>query len=273
MTQQKYQLVLAYDGTNFEGWQCRRSGRGVRQEIEQALMRLFGTCLEIESSSRTDAGVHAMGLVIHVVIPLSAPSMAPLRLRVALNSQLPEDLRVMRAKAVPAAFHARFDAMAKEYRYRIHQSDVMPPPLRHQHWHIPHALDLKAMKEAAAYFIGRHDFRNFTVKRRGELLDAHRTIIDCRIMKQGPAITIRIIGEGFLYKMCRRMVGTLVRIGEGKIPPSSVIEMLQCPGPRAGGFVAPAHGLSLWSVRYPHSKSEKGVSSRVAHFRARWRNA
>ena len=253
MTQQKYQLVLAYDGTNFEGWQSRRAGRGVRHLIEQALERLFGTCLEIESSSRTDAGVHAMGLVIHVVIPVSSARMDPLRLRLALISQLPEDLRVMRAKAVPSSFHARFDALAKEYRYRIHQSDVMPPQLRHQCWHIPHALDLKAMKEAAAYFIGRHDFRNFTVKRRGELLDAHRTIIDCRIMKQGPVITICLIGEGFLYKMCRRMVGTLVQVGEGKMTASQIGELLQSPTPQTGGFVAPAQGLTLWNVRYPRT--------------------
>lgn len=253
VTQQKYQLVLAYDGTHFEGWQSRRDGRGVRHEIEKAVVALFGICLEIESSSRTDAGVHAMGLSLHVVVPVKTSCLPARQLRTALNAQLPEDIRVMRARVVPSTFHARFDAIAKEYRYHIHRSEIMPPQLRHECWHIAYDLDLAAMQKAAQALTGRYDFRHFTVKRKGELLDSHRTILDCRVIKKGARITIRIVGDGFLYKMCRRIVGTLIQVGEGKLTVSQVEEWLQSPTPQAGGFVAPAHGLTLWSVRYPNT--------------------
>ena len=191
-----------------------------------------------------------MGLSVHVVISVKHSRMSAHQLRAALNSLLPEDIRVMRAKRVPAAFHARFDAIAKEYRYHIHQGEVMPPQLRSQCWHIAHNLDLDAMQEAAQMMIGHHDFRHFTVKRKGELLDSHRTVHDCRILKKGASMTIRIVGDGFLYKMCRRMVGTLVQVGEGKITPSQVRDLLHSPTPQPGGFVAPAQGLTLWRVVY-----------------------
>ncbi len=251
MTQQKYQLILAYDGTHFEGWQSRHTGRGVRHEIEKAVVALFGNCLEIESSSRTDAGVHAIGLSLHVVVPVKTARMSGKQLRTALNAQLPEDIRVMQANAVPSTFHARFDAVAKEYRYHIHQGDVMRPQLRREYWHIAHDLDIVAMQKAARLIVGCHDFRHFTVQRKGELLDSHRTIHDCRVIKKGASITIRIVGDGFLYKMCRRIVGSLVQVGEEKMTASQIEEWLQSPTPQPGGFVAPAHGLTLWSVRYP----------------------
>jgi tRNA pseudouridine38-40 synthase len=227
----------------------------VRHEIEQALMRLFGTCLEMESSSRTDAGVHARGLSVHVVLPVKTFRLPAKQLRAALNSQLPEDIRVMRAKAVPSTFHARFDAIAKEYHYQIYRGEVMPPKLRRECWHIAHDLDIFAMQKAAHLLIGRHDFRHFTVKRKGELLDSHRTLIDCRAMQKGTMLTIRIIGVGFLYKMCRRIVGTLVQVGEGKMTAEQVQETLQSSAPQTGGYVAPAHGLILRRVLYASKKT------------------
>lgn len=225
----------------------------MRHEIEQALTQLFGAFLEIESSSRTDAGVHAMGLSLHVVVPVKTSRMSARQVRAALNAQLPGDIRVMRAKVVPSTFHARFDAIAKEYRYHIHQADVMPPQLRREYWHVAHDLDIVAMQKAAQALIGRHDFRHFTVRRKGELLDSQRTLIDCRVIKKGANLTIRLIGEGFLYKMCRRIVGSLVQVGEGKMTVSQVEAWLQSPTPQPGGFVAPAHGLTLWKVHYPNT--------------------
>lgn len=254
MTQQKYQLILAYDGTNFEGWQSRRAGRGVRHEIEQALIRIYGTCTEMESSSRTDAGVHAQGLSVHVIVPVKTIRMPARQLQAALNSQLPDDIRVMSARAVSLSFHARFDASAKEYLYQIHLGGTMLPQIRRHYWHIAHELDIAAMQKAAHLFIGRHDFRHFTVKRKGELLDSHRTLIDCRVIKRGAMLTIRIVGEGFLYKMCRRIVGTLVQVGEGKMTVEQVQEILQSSAPQTGGYVAPAHGLILRRVLYASKK-------------------
>jgi tRNA pseudouridine38-40 synthase len=191
-----------------------------------------------------------MGLSVHVMITGKHASLSAAQLLAAMNSFLPSDIRVMRAKIVPSAFHARFDAVAKEYRYHIHRSEIMPPQWRNQCWHIAHDLDLAAMQKAARLIIGRHDFRHCTVRRKGELLDSHRTILDCRVIKKGARITIRIVGDGFLYKMCRRIVGTLVQVGEGKISTSQIDQLLHSPQPQPGGFVAPAHGLTLWRVFY-----------------------
>lgn len=246
----KYKLTIAYDGSDYEGWQARRAGRGIRQEIEKASEALFGKVLEIEASSRTDAGVHAMGLVAHVAVETQEKFMGADRVRLALNAMLPPQIRIMRAARAPESFHARFDARRKEYRYQIINSAVMPPLLRLQCWHVPRALDVAAMREAASHLIGRHDFRAFTAKRKGQLLDSTRTLHECRLTRRGDLLTLRLAGEGFLYKMCRRIAGTLVQVGEGKILPEQIPAMLTHAQQANAGMIAPAQGLILWSVKY-----------------------
>ena len=250
VTTRKYKLTLAYDGSAYEGWDARNDGLGIRSTLARAIESLCGTVPEIIASSRTDAGVHARGLVVHMEMPAS-PVFTGQSLRLALNAALPADIRVMSASPARAGFNARFDALTKEYRYQIWNHPVMNPLLRQQAWHVPRPFDLAAMRVVAAHFIGHHDFRHFTVKRKGELLDSHRTLTDCRLSKQGPLLTIRLTGGGFLYKMCRRLVGTLVQVGEGKLTPAEVHDLLRSPAPSPGGFVAPAHGLILWKVSYP----------------------
>lgn len=250
MLAQKYKLTIAYDGTSYEGWQARKSGRGIRNTIETACKTLFAQVPEIVCSSRTDAGVHAIGLVAHLILPQQANALSGEQLRLALNAKLPPDLRVMHAARAKESFHARFDALRKEYRYQVWNHAVMDPLLRLQAWHVPRALDLDAMREAATHLIGRHDFRAFTAKRKGELLDSTRTLHQCKIIRRGKMLTIQLIGEGFLYKMCRRIVGTLIQVGEGKIAPAQVQEMLKCMSHTQAGMIAPAHGLILWKVSY-----------------------
>jgi tRNA pseudouridine38-40 synthase len=244
---QKYKLTIAFDGTGYEGWQARRAGRGIRHEIEKACGKLFGDVPEIVSSSRTDAGVHALGLIVHLVV---CSVMSGEQLRLALNANLPPEIRIMQAARAKENFHARFDAVKKEYRYQLCNDAVMPPLLGHQAWHVPRPLDLAAMREAAECLIGRHDFRAFTAKRQGTLLDSTRTLHECRITRRGSLITVQLIGEGFLYKMCRRIVGTLVQVGEGKIVCAQIPAMLSKPTQFPGGMIAPAHGLILWKVSY-----------------------
>ncbi len=250
MSARKFKLILAYDGAGYEGWQARSKGRGIRQTIRDACLQIWGSGPEIIASSRTDAGVHARGLVAHLELTEEHPQMTGNKLRLALNAQLPSEIRILSATCARADFHARFDATSKEYRYSVWNHPVMDPLLRGQAWHVPRALDLAAMHEAAEALVGRHDFRSFTAKRKGELLDPTRTLLRCLIKRSGPRLTFQLIGEGFLYKMCRRIVGTLVQVGEGKRTPADVRNLLSQPDTYQAGMIAPAHGLILWKVNY-----------------------
>lgn len=246
----RYKLTIAYDGAAYHGWQSRPEGTAVQNQVEAALARLFASAPRVESASRTDSGVHAWGMTAHFDVPTDEMKMPPGKLAVAINALLPEDIRVRSAVAVPDDFHARFDALGKQYRYRIWNGPVMNPLRRTQAWHVARKLDLAAMREAAALLVGRHDFRSFTANRGVVLEDAVRTLTRCEICKQGRLLTFVIEGEGFLYKMCRCIVGTLVQVGEGKFNAGDVAEMLELQDRCSAGVNAPAHGLVLWKVFY-----------------------
>jgi tRNA pseudouridine38-40 synthase len=248
----KFKLTVAYDGASYHGWQSQKSGRGVQDQLESAMARLFGADLaRSESASRTDTGVHAYGMAVHVEIPAERFQMPENRFALALNACLPADVRVRSARRMPAAFHARFDAIGKQYRYHVWNHPVMNPLLRQQAWHIPRPLNLGAMQAAAAQFVGRHDFRAFTSHRAGELGDSCRTLTRCSVKRSGSHFTFCLAGEGFLYKMCRGIVGTLVEIGRNERNDTKVAELLAQRDRRLTGMNAPAHGLVLWKVLYP----------------------
>lgn len=247
----KFKLTLAYDGAAYHGWQSRKEGTGVQDQVEAALAKLFPAGPRVESASRTDSGVHARGMVVHFQIPEEQYRMRRGQLALAMNACLPEDVRVLTAVRVPEEFHARFDATGKKYRYQVWNHPVMDPLSRFQAWHVAAPLDLAAMREAAAILIGRHDFRAFTSNRDVVLEDAVRTVTRCEIRKRGPMVTFHIEGGGFLYKMCRCIAGTLIQVGQGKHTPTDVAEMLAGKDRRASGMNAPAHGLILWKVFYP----------------------
>lgn len=257
----KFKLTLAYDGTAYHGWQSQQSGRGVADRVEAALARLFPGAPKLVSSSRTDTGVHAMGLVAHFEIPPDELRMPVRQLALAINSGLPDDIRVVAATRASATFNARFDATAKQYRYTVWNHPAANPLLRHRSWHVAPPLDLAAMKAAAALFVGRHDFRSFTAKRPGVLGDSTRTLTRCEVTRRGSEITILLEGEGFLYKMCRGITGTLVQVGQGKFPPSEITAMLLHRDRRKAGVNAPAHGLVLWKVSY--SKNKRKPATRI----------
>ena len=246
----KFKLTIAYDGTNYAGWQVQKTGLGVQQKIEEALEKLFGHKLRAHSSSRTDAGVHALGMIAHVEIPAGNFRMPLRKLALAINAHLPQDIRVMTAVRCRADFHARFDATGKQYRYIVWNHPVMNPLLRAQAWHFPPPLDLDAMRAAASLFLGKHDFKSFAGTRTYEMESTERTVTRCEIKRSGRLLTFVIEGDGFLYKMCRGIVGTLVQIGQEKFNPEAVRKMLQHRDRRAAGVTAPAHGLVLWKVFY-----------------------
>jgi tRNA pseudouridine38-40 synthase len=242
--------VVAYDGTNYEGWQVQKTGLGVQQRLEEALQKLFPSAGRVHGSSRTDTGVHALGMVAHFEIPQSEFNMPIRKLGLAINAFLPEDIRVFAAARARRDFHARFDAKGKQYRYFVWNHTAMNPLLRTQAWHVPLPLDFAAMKRAAKAFVGKHDFNSFAVNRPYKMESTVRTITRCDVKRSGRQLTFIIEGDGFLYKMCRGIVGTIVQVGQGKFPPDEIKTMLDAKDRRMAGMTAPAHGLVLWKVYY-----------------------
>ena len=246
----KIKLTVAYDGTEYEGWQVQKIGRGVQQVVEEAIQSIFQQHCRIHGSSRTDTGVHARAMIAHFEIPRALFRMRMDKLPLALNANLPEDVRIMEAREVPAVFHARFDAKGKQYRYFLFNHFAMDPLLRHQAWHVPQKLDLTAMRQALKPFIGKKDFAAFANNRNYEMESTVRTLTRCDLRKTGPLLTFIIEGDGFLYKMCRGIVGTIVQVGQRKFGPKDVERMLAARDRRMAGMTAPAHGLVLWKVFY-----------------------
>jgi tRNA pseudouridine38-40 synthase len=254
MDKLRFKLTIAYDGTAYQGWQVQKVGTGVQEKIEQACGRLFPGVKRIHSSSRTDTGVHALGMVAHVDIPRAELKMPDARLALALNAFLPDDIRVLAAVRAPADFHARFDATGKQYRYYVWNHHAMNPLLYQRAWHFPVKLDPALMRAATRTFLGRHDFKSFAGTREYEMKSNVRTLSRCDIRKSGPLYTFTIEGDGFLYKMCRGIVGTLVQVGQGKIPLAEVATILTSRDRRVAGMTAPAHGLVLQEVYYKNKK-------------------
>ncbi len=246
----KVKLTIAYDGQAYSGWQVQKTGLGVQQRVEEAFAKLFEDPIRLHASSRTDTGVHALGMVAHVVLDKRQFRMTASKLALALNAHLPEDIRVVSARRCHDDFHARFDAAGKQYRYFVWNQTAHNPLLRKLCWHIPRKLDLDAMRESALLLLGRHDFKSFAATRSYEMESTVRTLFRCDVRKQGSLLTFILEGDGFLYKMCRGIVGTLVQVGQGKIASGEVPGILETRDRRAGGMSAPAHGLVLWKVRY-----------------------
>jgi tRNA pseudouridine38-40 synthase len=246
----KFKLTIAYDGTGYEGWQVQQTGTGVQEIVEGALAKLFSGEPRIHSSSRTDTGVHALGMVAHFEVPKADRKMTGRKLALALNAWLPEDIRIVSAARASRKFHARFDAAGKQYRYFVWNHPAMNPLIRRSAWHVPRKLDFRAMRAAAPLFVGRHDFQSLAANRGYKPGSTMRTVTRCDIRRNGAMLTFIIEGDGFLYKMCRGMVGTIVQAGLGKFPSGKIGSMLATKDRRVAGMTAPAHGLVLWKVFY-----------------------
>lgn len=250
----KYRLTIAYDGTAYQGWQAQAVGTGVQQKIEEALAKLFPSQPRVHGSSRTDTGVHALGLEAHFEVPAGGIELPGRKLVLALNAWLPEDIRVLAARRARRDFHARFSARGKQYRYMVWNHPAMNPLLRQRAWHVKRPLNLPAMQAAARHFLGRLDFRSFRANPDYETDSTVRTIHRLDVRRSGSTVTFIIEGDGFLYKMCRGLVGTLVQVGEGKLKPEEVPAILASRDRRAAGMSAPACGLVLWKVFYGRRK-------------------
>lgn len=251
----RLRLDLAYDGTDFAGWQ-RQPGRDtIQQRIEHALGRLYRTSAEdppsVVAAGRTDRGVHAEGQVAHFDAPFEIP---PQGVLAAANRVLPPAIRIRAVREVPPNFHARYHAVSKTYRYHLAPDGIPSPLVSRFAWATGRGLDLGAAREAAAAFRGRHDFRAFFTATGDEApADPVRTITGARLLQEKSVIVFEVTAPGFLRYMVRRMVGTLEAVGRGQLPPSRIREMLDDPDSAGPRFRAPAAGLRLHEVRYPET--------------------
>ena len=243
----RFKLTVAYDGSAFVGWQRQAEGISIQGVLENVLAELDGEPVTVIGAGRTDAGVHALGQVAAVTLTRDIDAAAVVR---AANARLPDTVRVLDATAVAASFHARFNASAKTYQYRIWNREVLSPFERRYVWHIPGPpLDIVEMNVAARLLEGQHDFAAFQTAG-AEPRTTERNVLSSIISAEPPLIRYEIRGTGFLRHMVRSIVGTLVEIGRGRYPAAWIQEVLTSKTRAAAGRTAPAAGLFLVSVEY-----------------------
>jgi tRNA pseudouridine38-40 synthase len=246
-------LLLAYDGTDFCGWQVQPDASSIQGTLASAIGRITGEKVLPQGSGRTDAGVHALGQVAtfqtESVIPAG-------NLVIALNDILPAAIRVLEANEVANGFHARISAKAKTYRYRILRAAICAPFLARYVWHYPYPLDFDRMREAGELIVGKHDFTSFAAvdpeSKRAEMeADSNvRTIFSSQWRQEEDELVYEVSGNGFLHHMVRNLVGTFVLIGKGTLKPQDVVAILEAKNRSRAGATAPARGLYLVSVEY-----------------------
>ncbi len=243
-------LILSYDGTNYHGWQLQKGHTTVQEVLEEAIEKIVHEKIRVTAAGRTDAGVHASGQVVHFISETKIPERI---LKRAINSKLPDDIQIIKLQKALKDFHARFSAKSKIYQYHIWLGETLPVFQRHFVLHHPGKFDVLSVAKAVRVLKGRHDFSSFAVNpnlNRKPLRDKVRLMKDAQLKKKGHLITIQLEAEGFLYKMVRSIVGTLLDVGEGKLSANEFKEIFQKRDRRFAGKTAPPHGLCLVKVKY-----------------------
>ena len=249
----RIRTIIAYDGTDYVGWQTQPNGIAVQEVIEQAILEVTGEQTALQGSGRTDSGVHAQAQVAHFD---TGARMAADKFAIALNTHLPADIRVLSSEEVAPDFHARFSAKEKQYRYFVQTGPHADVFARKYALHAYMPLDLELMNEAAALVVGTHDFSAFMSTGR-EVETAVRTVSLSKWEKQDKFLVYTVQGNGFLYNMVRILVGTMVGMGNGRIPKDSMDKALASLSRKDAGPTAPPHGLVLWRVKYPDFDTEE----------------
>lgn len=259
-------LTLEYSGARFAGWQIQPDARTVQGELERALAEILREPIRVVGASRTDAGVHATGQTASFA---ARTAIGCDRLLAGLNALLPDDVAISAVAEAPEGFHARFSALGKHYRYRILSRPARGPLCAADAWHVARPLDLDAMRAAAAALVGRHDFHAFVSRPDGDgdcVRTLHRVDVSAEPLLNpggGSLVLVDVVGESFLYKMVRTIVGTLAQVGRGTRPPAEVAGLLASRDRRRAGPTAPAHGLTLVRVAY-QSGELAGVEPRTS---------
>lgn len=251
----RIKCTVAYDGTMFSGYQVQPGKRTVQGEIQKALEKINkGTIVRVSASGRTDAGVHARGQVIHFDTLLE---IEPARWQIALNSLLPSDIAVNYVEIAAPDFHARFDAVGKEYRYFLLLSENRDPFQRNYAFQFPYSLDFDVIRQGIGHLLGTHDFTSFC-SARTEVEDRVRTLKEIDFYEENGMLVFRFVGDGFLYNMVRILTGTLLEVGTGRRAADSLPELLLKKDRTLAGKTAPGHGLYLWQVFYDEDSFQIG---------------
>ncbi len=251
--ERRIKLLVAYNGTRYHGWQVQPRTATVQGALETCLSRITNSTVRLHGAGRTDAGVHALAQVAHFDTTSGIDASSLVR---GLNGLLSGDIAVRRAVDVSPDFHSRYDAAGKTYVYQIHNHGV--PSALHAPfaWHVPQGLDVPAMQEAARMLLGRHDFSAFRGAARFDTRRPVRFLYRLSLRKRSTRLFFVISADGFLYRMARSIVGTLVAIGRGAVPAEAIADMLRTGHRQLAGPTAPAHGLFLAHVSYRRSNIE-----------------
>lgn len=244
----RYRMLIAYDGTNYGGWQVQPNATTIQETIQAVMKQILQEDCWITGSGRTDAGVHALGQVAHFDLSKAIDSK---KLQISMNSLLPEDIRILSLEETEPDFHARYSAKKKIYHYHI-TIGVRHPFKRHYSTHFPYSLDIDLMKEASKHFIGTHDFTSFAneASAGSAAKNAVRTIDRIDIVPEEQGIRLEFEGNGFLYKMVRNIVGTLIEVAAARRSIEEIPLILKAKDRRKAGKAAPGHGLFLVKVDY-----------------------
>ncbi len=242
----RIKLTVAYDGTNYHGWQVQPNGITIEEVLNQALTKLLKEPIAVTGASRTDAGVHALG---NVAVFDTDTRIPPEKISYALNQRLPEDIVIQDSCEVSPDFHPRHCDSRKTYEYKIVNRTFPLPLRRHDTLFFYRALNVENMRRAADYFIGTHDFKSFcSVHTQAET--TVRTIYELTVAKEQDILTIRVCGSGFLYNMVRILAGTLLQVGTGERQPDQIPAVLEARDRMAAGPTAPAHGLTMVGIQF-----------------------
>jgi tRNA pseudouridine38-40 synthase len=241
----RYLFTLQYLGTRYAGWQRQANAIAVQQVIEEALSKMFGAPIHLEGAGRTDSGVHARAQRAHADLPFEIGDRG---LILGLNDLLPHDIRVTSLERVADDFHCRFAAKTKTYVYQIWNGSVADVFQHETHAHVAQPLDEKLMNETAQCLVGKHDFRAFTVIT-PEVSSTCRTIEAVEVAREAQVVRIRVSADGFLRYMVRRIAGSLIEIGRGKLDAGALSRALE-PSFQEARWTAPAKGLVLWEIAY-----------------------
>lgn len=243
---QKLLLKIRYNGAAFVGWQVQKNGKSVQEQMQDAIEEIFGTRVGVTGCSRTDSGVHAMEYCLCFDPPREIELK---RIAFALNSVLPESISVLSCQEVPADFHPRYHAVAKEYVYRFYDGSAPDPFKVGLAFHERKGLDAALMDRAARHFLGTHDFKGF-MSTGSKIEDTVRTIYYSRVERRGEDVIFRVVGDGFLYNMVRIMAGTLLFVSMGRIEEAALPGIIRAGERSAAGKTMPAYGLYLNKVYY-----------------------
>ena len=242
----RIKLTVAYDGTNYCGWQVQPNGVSIQSTLQKAIENLLGEKTDVTGASRTDSGVHALGQVAVFDTDKNIPDW---KYALAINQRLPKDIVVQKSEEVPLDFHPRYTDVEKTYEYRILNRRTQLPKERLYSYFVPKKLNVDKMREAGVYLVGEHDFKSFC-SQKTKVLSTVRTIYSLELIEEGDIVTLRVSGNGFLYNMVRILAGTLVQAGLHKRTPDSIPPLLESRDRKQAGPTLPAKGLFLRCVEY-----------------------